>query len=67
MTNQDDQLLYITYLSASTASTPKIWANYVNPRIHNWILQHEGPSPAGIVVWDYVRDYHARLVYYMNL
>jgi len=63
------QLLYITYLSASDPPlySPKLFANFVNSRIHNMVLKEDGSKQLGIVVWDYLRDYHSRLVYSVNL
>jgi len=61
--------LYITYISASDwtkAYVPKEYSNCVNPKIHNHLLLQEGTKPAGIVVWDFIRDYNVMLHYSKN-
>jgi len=65
--SQNPQLLYLTYTSASGGLWPKTVANNVNKHIHNWCLQQDASkNSAGVVIWDYIRDYHATVVYNIN-
>ena len=58
--------LYITFLSAARGMFPWHWANYVNRRIHNHILEQGRKAPVGIVVWDFIENEYSRLVYNQN-